>query len=466
MLSAALPFAASASRTSTLPGINVWFARMRGIFAVSMSALLFALPARATTLERSVTASLDDAEEFAAGSMYLNSSDLELTHDTSDQAIGIRWSSVAIPPGATITAAYIQFSAKESQSEVTNLTLRGQASDNPAAFTSAHLDITSRPVTGAFATWSPVPWTAGEAGANQRSPDLTAAIQEIVGRPGWASGNAMVVIITGTGHRTAWAWDGGAANCPLLHVEYTSQQAPPPPPPTASLTVTPLASPALSVGASGALSGGSLPIASYRFDFGDGNPAVTTSAPTSSTTHTYAAPGNYTVTLTVTDITGTPSPTVNSTVSVSASTQDNPPNAVLVVSQLAAPALTVIADASGSTDIDATPIASYRFNFGDGTQRVTTQAPTSALQHTYRSAGTYSVTLNVTDTGGKTSSRVTFRVTVAAAPPVDNPPIARLGVSQVASPALTVNADASGSTDTDITPIASYAFDFGDGSAA
>ncbi len=56
--------------------------------------------------------------------------------------------------------------------------------------------------------------------------------------------------------------------------------------------------------------------------------------------------------------------------------------------------------------------------------------------------------------------------TYTAASPPDNPPTARLAVSQVSSPALTVRADGSGSSDTDATPIASYRFDFGDGTGA
>ncbi|MGE5227334.1 MAG: PKD domain-containing protein, partial [Planctomycetaceae bacterium] len=51
-------------------------------------------------------------------------------------------------------------------------------------------------------------------------------------------------------------------------------------------------------------------------------------------------------------------------------------------------------------------------------------------------------------------------------PPADNPPVARLTVTNASSPAMTVNADGSSSTDADATPIASYRFDFGDGSAA
>jgi hypothetical protein len=44
-------------------------------------------------------------------------------------------------------------------------------------------------------------------------------IQAIVNRTGWSSGNAIVILINGTGHRTANSWNGNAAGAPLLHIE-------------------------------------------------------------------------------------------------------------------------------------------------------------------------------------------------------------------------------------------------------
>jgi PKD repeat protein len=254
----------------------------------------------ATTVEGRTAAASDDAEENATRSVDLNSSDLELIHDSSDQTVGMRWTGLGILKGATITAAYIQLSAKESQSEVTNLTFRGQAADNAATFSTITGDISNRPRTAAAMNWAPVAWTAGEAGPNQRTPDMSAVIQEVVSRPGWASGNALAVIVTGTGHRTAWAWNGNAAASPLLHVEYVGGDRPP----TASLSVTQLASPpkTVTVDGSGSTDTDATPIASYRFDFGDGTAPVTTTAP--SAQHTYAYGGIYTVTLVVTDTGG------------------------------------------------------------------------------------------------------------------------------------------------------------------
>jgi len=73
-------------------------------------------------------------------------------------------------------------------------------------------------------------------------------------------------------------------------------------------------------------------------------------------------------------------------------------------------ALTTSVNGSGSTDSDGT-IASYAWDFGDG------QAGTGVTaSHTYGAAGTYQVTLTVTDNAGATGT-VGHAVTVSGDPP-------------------------------------------------
>ena len=184
-------------------------------------------PPGSGTVERRIAASSDDAEESATGKMATNNSDIELVYDRSNQRVGLRFTGVAIPAGATISRAYVQFTADEVQNEATSLLIQGQAADNPGTFTSVTGNVSTRPRTGASLGWSPPAWTlVGEAGASQRTPDLSSVLQEVVGRPGWASGNAVAFILTGTGHRTAESFEGKAAAAPLLHVEFASGQAP------------------------------------------------------------------------------------------------------------------------------------------------------------------------------------------------------------------------------------------------
>ena len=174
------------------------------------------------TIDVSVAASTDDAEERNGSSMRLASSDLELVVDGSNtQKVGLRFNGLTIPPGATITNARIQFQADEVSSGASALTINGQLSPNPGTFTSASGNISSRPLTAASVGWSPAQWgTIGEAGPNQMTPNLASVIQEIVNQGGWSSGNSLVIIISGSGTRTAESFNG--AQAPALHVEYTT----------------------------------------------------------------------------------------------------------------------------------------------------------------------------------------------------------------------------------------------------
>jgi hypothetical protein len=126
-----------------------------------------------------------------------------------------------VPRGATVLAAWVQFKVDETGTGTTALVLRGQAADQAAAFTTTAGNISSRAQTAASVSWAPAGWpTLGAAGAAQRTPSLVPVIQEIVNRSGWTSGNALALIVSGTGKRVAVAFEGEAAGAALLHLEY------------------------------------------------------------------------------------------------------------------------------------------------------------------------------------------------------------------------------------------------------
>lgn len=141
-------------------------------------------------------------------------------------------------------------------------------------------------------------------------------------------------------------------------------------------------------------------IAGYAWTFGDGSTATGPNA-----THTYAAAGTFTITLTVTDDDGATHQT-----SRQVNVAPPPPNQPPVASFTAATdGLTVSPSAGGSSDPDGT-VTSYAWTFGDGGT-----ASGVSPSHTYAAAGTYPVTLTVTDDDGATAS-LTKDVTVAGAP--------------------------------------------------
>lgn len=168
-----------------------------------------------------MAAGSDDAEERSSGSVSLGSSDLELVTDgTAVQTVGVRFPGLRVPGGAQVTGAWIRFQTDEVSTGAVDLAVAAESSDDAAAFSAASRNVSGRPRTAAVA-WTPPAWgVVGERAAAQRTPDLSAALQQVVDRPGWASGNAVAFVVTGTGRRVAEAFEGSPSAAPLLHVEY------------------------------------------------------------------------------------------------------------------------------------------------------------------------------------------------------------------------------------------------------
>ncbi|HEY0077899.1 MAG TPA: PKD domain-containing protein [Pyrinomonadaceae bacterium] len=90
---------------------------------------------------------------------------------------------------------------------------------------------------------------------------------------------------------------------------------------------------------------------------------------------------------------------------------------------------------AGSTDADAgDSIATYRFDFGDGSPIVTQSSPT--ISHTYANAGEYAARLTVTDSRGKSSINVARSIINVAPPCNDNVALASSGAVASASSTL------------------------------
>ena len=180
-----------------------------------------------------IAASADDAEEsIASGAVNLISSDLEMVDDPGTafglQTVGLRFAGLAIPQGAVVADARIQFAAKEAQSEATSLDIAAEAADSAAAFTAVTNNLGSRAITTTNVLWEPPAWnTVSEAGAAQKTANLAAIVQEIISRPGWASGNALGFLIAGTGHRTADSFDRSGGTPARLTVRYYLTSPPP-----------------------------------------------------------------------------------------------------------------------------------------------------------------------------------------------------------------------------------------------
>ena len=171
----------------------------------------------------------DDAEESSSGSVEVNSTRLELVANGSkgDQMVGVRFLGLGIPQGSTITDAFIQFMADGAAGDATELMIRVEDADDSARFRSSSRDLTSRAVTGIGVSWTLPPWsTSGAAGLAQRTPDLSAIVQEAVDRSGWTEASPLTFLITGTGKRVAESHDSARWRSPYLVVRYRAAGSP------------------------------------------------------------------------------------------------------------------------------------------------------------------------------------------------------------------------------------------------
>ncbi len=149
-----------------------------------------------------INATNDDAEEGADGGMDLGSSDLEIFDDAaSDQGphltIGLRFNSVAIPQGATIDTAIIEFAVDETNTsgEVHGY-VTGEAVIDAPAIGSTAFELTNRLAANPTAS-VPFAWTADYAVDDiVLTPDIASIIQEIVDQPGWLSGKSILIFLT------------------------------------------------------------------------------------------------------------------------------------------------------------------------------------------------------------------------------------------------------------------------------
>lgn len=169
------------------------------------------------------TAADDDAEEeLDRGAVAIDSVDLELVDDDEPQLVGIRFPGLNVPTGARIVRAWIQLTAdsEEAPPADAHLELRAEAIKDAPPFVEVARDVSRRSLTERSVTWDPPTWFDPDDRTDaQRTPDLAPVVQEVVDRPGWSPGNALAVVISGTGTRTATA-AGSDRPAATLHVEW------------------------------------------------------------------------------------------------------------------------------------------------------------------------------------------------------------------------------------------------------
>jgi hypothetical protein len=185
------------------------------------------------TLNLQVAASADDAwRRLSAGGSW----DTAFGHCMAGHydstyyqyGSGMHFQNVTIPQGAVINSAYLILTCSNAQSgTVCNTEISAEDTDNATAFsTASDFDTRYASRTTAQVNWDGLgAWTAN---TEYTSPDIKSVIQEIVDRPGWASGNAIAIFwedfdneSSGAGRRDAYSYDGSTSKAPKLQINYT-----------------------------------------------------------------------------------------------------------------------------------------------------------------------------------------------------------------------------------------------------
>lgn len=170
-----------------------------------------------------VAASSDDAQQIGT-TMTLTGTTIGGSLDATTDWAAMRFTNIAIPPGATITSASVGVVPSGTGEDEPLVTVYLEAADDCATFTTTASDISNRSRT------TGVSWSSTDLGANGSTyfstPDLTTDFQAVINRGGWASGNDVCVIIQGgatsTRDLTIEAQDlGPNTNPPRLSVAWT-----------------------------------------------------------------------------------------------------------------------------------------------------------------------------------------------------------------------------------------------------
>ena len=202
---------------------KIWIAYMAFLFI----GLHFTLKAQDSTFVSlhtyQISTANNDAEESESGDINLSSSDLELVDEESNQVVGLRFNNIDLPRGTKISNAYLQFTVDEVTSGNCQLSISGELTANANPFQNVNHNISTRTHTTQIVQWAPSAWnTINASGEAQKSTDISAVIQEIIDLDGWNHNNALVLIISGEGTRTAISYEKNPEQSTKLVIETES----------------------------------------------------------------------------------------------------------------------------------------------------------------------------------------------------------------------------------------------------
>ena len=151
-----------------------------------------------TTINKQVSASTDDCTELNDTSLVgMTATVVNAGYNgTTAYDMGLRWQSVNIAQGSSITSAILRVYVN-SEAGTLSANIRGIDEDNTVTWATddrpSQRDKTSATITANEANWTD--YTVD----SWAYIDITSVIQEIIDRGGWSANNALAIVIEDTG---------------------------------------------------------------------------------------------------------------------------------------------------------------------------------------------------------------------------------------------------------------------------
>lgn len=178
------------------------------------------------TLNLAITSGADDGFQEDTGDTT-HSTTAEIC-DQEDEYFLFRFQNVTIPQGSTINSVDFKVYITGSTTDEPDHRIYCDDADNSAAITAGtgNDDISLRTETSSVVNWSSA--DLGSAGGLESTPNIVGPIQEVINRAGWASGNALSIIIhgrigiAGTSDLGIDFYDLDPSRAATLDIEYTA----------------------------------------------------------------------------------------------------------------------------------------------------------------------------------------------------------------------------------------------------
>jgi hypothetical protein len=186
-------------------------------------------------VDAQVASALNNAEQYGNGTMMFNETPYEHLHVGNKGWVGMRFV-LDVPAGATISKAWLHvWHAQECKDAVmANANkIYCEAADDAAIFQDVANNLSGRSLTTAYVAYQDLQ-PGRRKWEQEDTPDITAPLQEVIDRTGWATGQHVVVIVkgdtiqnklSGRPTRRHWAaYEKSPGRAPILNVEYSTAE--------------------------------------------------------------------------------------------------------------------------------------------------------------------------------------------------------------------------------------------------